>query len=253
MNSGMSHAAQPASKQSPLPPAAVAQAVQPALELLSHSGGTAGPVVVAEQYAYWGLGHELAIIDVSIPNRPQQLGNLMLPGKVKYIAIDRQYGYVAVEGAGVRIVDIAQPAAPREVGQLSSSKWIGKIIIEHDTKTNKVYAYITEEKGLRIIDVTLPLAPIEIGVHRSITSRSIDVDGSHGYVWLGGQTPDGGFYPIDLTDRQNPKLLDAVRVFDGYGIITDILIRGDFAYLKGIDRTRSTAMIILPSRHNEPA
>ena len=39
MNNGMSHATQPASKQSPLPPNAVTQEAEPALELLSHSGG----------------------------------------------------------------------------------------------------------------------------------------------------------------------------------------------------------------------
>ncbi|MBN2357642.1 hypothetical protein JXO59_16120 [candidate division KSB1 bacterium] len=75
--------------------------------------GTCRAVAVVGETAYFGNGGYLEMVDFS---DPQEIGKIVLPGPVQDVALSGHYAYVAVYGAGLRVIDVSDPAAPIEVG-----------------------------------------------------------------------------------------------------------------------------------------
>lgn len=70
------------------------------------------------------------------------------------------YAYVATGEGGLRVVDIANPAAPVEVGALDTP---GSAV---DVELMGNHAYVADGVGgLRVVDVAKPAAPAEVGVY----------------------------------------------------------------------------------------
>jgi hypothetical protein len=236
VSGGMAPAARGA--QEPAPDAVAAEAVTGAmpLEPLSQLGGYPGPIAVVEPYAYVGSGYALVILNVSAPSRPWHVGSLPLPGVVRGITIEGSYAYIAAGEAGLRIVDIADPAAPIEVGSLTTNA-VGDIVISRDAATNQAYAYVAEDTGLRIVDITNPQAPAAVGFCESGFIRAIAVLGRYVYVWSGYHHPEGTgtFSVLDVANPQQPQLAKVVPFFDGYvGYMTDMVVRGNYLYVVGL-------------------
>jgi len=87
------------------------------VELVGQIGGACRAVAVQGNYAYVGVGPRLVVLDVSDPTKPAIRGQTaVLPAVVRDVALAGGYAYVAVGWAGLRVVDISDPANPREVG-----------------------------------------------------------------------------------------------------------------------------------------
>ena len=70
--------------------------------------------------------------------------------------------YIADQEAGLRIVDVSDPAAPVELGFLLMPFNAENVTVD-GTK-----AYVSDGPGgLRIIDVSNPAAPVELGSFRA--------------------------------------------------------------------------------------
>jgi hypothetical protein len=119
------------------------------------------------------------------------------------VAVSGSYAYLAVENQGLRVINIALPSSPFEVGHMVTTWAIGvavsgefayvinggsglSIINIADPTHPKLagflsmpgflsgvavsgsYAYITaEENGLRVVDVSTPASPVEIGFYQT--------------------------------------------------------------------------------------
>lgn len=66
--------------------------------------------------AYFGNGGYLEIADITNPANPVELSKVLLPSVVGGIAISGNYVYVANHKAGLRIIDVNNPAAPYQAG-----------------------------------------------------------------------------------------------------------------------------------------
>lgn len=73
-------------------------------------------VAVSGDYAYFGSGTVLQVVDVSSPAAPQAVGEVVLPGVVQSVAVSEGYAYVADEYASLRVIDVSTPSSPVEVG-----------------------------------------------------------------------------------------------------------------------------------------
>lgn len=67
-------------------------------------------------YALYGSGPTLLIADLSDPATPQVVGEVVLPGEVRGIAVSGDVAYIADDAEGLRVVDVATVAAPIEIG-----------------------------------------------------------------------------------------------------------------------------------------
>ena len=120
------------------------------VQLVSQIGGPTFAVAVQSHYAYIGVGPRLVILDISNLAAPSVVGQTdVLPEKVMAVALSGDYAFVADGYRGLRIIDIADPAAPREVGYYDTPGSGEGIAVAGD------YAYVADgESGLRIIDVS---------------------------------------------------------------------------------------------------
>ena len=80
--------------------------------------GPATSVAVDGTSAFYSSGLALVIADISEPASPQIVGEAILSERVSDIAVSDGYVYVANGPAGFRVIDVATPSMPVEVGSL---------------------------------------------------------------------------------------------------------------------------------------
>ena len=99
--------------------------------------------------------------------------------------------------SGLRIVDIANPAAPREVGYYDTPG-AGEGVTVAGT-----YAYVADGySGLRIVDIANPTAPHEVGYYNTPGyALGVTVAGTYAYVAHG----DSGLRIVDIANPTAPQ------------------------------------------------
>ena len=91
------------------------------LELIGQLGGPTYAVAVQGDYAYLGIGPRLVVLDVSDRTQPTLIGQSgLLTDFVQDIVLEETYAYIAAGGAGLKIFDISDKAAPRETGSFET-------------------------------------------------------------------------------------------------------------------------------------
>jgi hypothetical protein len=78
-------------------------------------------MAVNNNILYWGSGRVMKITDISTPQSPNDLGNLVLDSIVMDIATSAGTAYVATRRQGFGIVDVSDPAEPQLQGWFSGS------------------------------------------------------------------------------------------------------------------------------------
>jgi hypothetical protein len=86
----------------------------------SYARGPANDVQVVGNRAYVALQYgehgELAILDVSNPASPVQLGGYDTSAWAYSVAVSGSVAYVADAGAGLEIIDVSNPSSPARLG-----------------------------------------------------------------------------------------------------------------------------------------
>ncbi|MFZ6028999.1 MAG: LVIVD repeat-containing protein [Chloroflexota bacterium] len=139
------------------------------------------------------------------------------------IAVQGNYAYIGYERPGNQplvIVDVADPAHPAWVGEISFPEQIW------DVKVSGGYAYVANDSGgLRIIDISNPAAPREVG-HTGTSSATygVAVAGNEVYIADGSS----GLRVVNVNDPANPIETDSL---DTAGSAYDVVVAGGYAYL----------------------
>ena len=115
---------------------------------------------------------------------------------VKDIVVRGNLAYLAVAGAGLRVVDITDSSALTEVGSYDTFGSANGIYLEGD------YAYIADgNRGLIILDITDPTAIKSVGyLDIPGTAEDITVSGRFAYIATGRS----GFQIINVADPKKP-------------------------------------------------
>jgi hypothetical protein len=142
------------------------------------------------------------------------------------------YAYVAAQGAGLRIVDVSNPAAPHEVGFYETpSDAIGVAVANG-------YAYVAAfEAGLRVIDISQPAAPKEVAsLIRPDEGWFLGVTATDRYVYIAEGLCNEyigchGF--VKSIDVSNSAALTVVSHQAMGAPVTNIVMAGQYAYAVG--------------------
>jgi hypothetical protein len=87
------------------------------VELVGYIGGSTHSAAVHGDLVYVGEGFALTILDISNEQDPLIVGKtLPFPGIVRDVTVIRDYAYVANSWGGLRIINVADPTTPVEVG-----------------------------------------------------------------------------------------------------------------------------------------
>jgi hypothetical protein len=162
---------------------AFATSVDSNLEILGQYGGLIFGATVQGDYAYAAVGLKFVTLNITDRSAPQEVGYVLLPGKIRWIEIAGSYAYVSVELVGLVVVNISNPAAPLVVATLSYPDIAydtGKVVVSGQQ------VFLLSDGKLRIIDVTNPAAPAQIGLyeHSALSVFSL-LDAANGRVFVG--------------------------------------------------------------------
>lgn len=126
------------------------------LEAVNTLGGNITSVAVAGRFAYIGEGAGLSVIDVNDSARPTLVGRLPLALRsyISEIVVSGTRAYMAAGKEGLLIADIAEPTAPRLIGQFVPPTIVSGVRVV-GTK-----AYLAASSGgLLVVDVSDAAAP----------------------------------------------------------------------------------------------
>jgi hypothetical protein len=189
------------------------------LELVSQMGGPTYAAVVEGNLLYFGVGPRLVIWDVSDPTAPVLLGQTgMLRDVVVDIDVAGGFAYLACERGGLRVVDVSDPAAPREVG----SYQIDGLPTEAFAVDVVGYtAYVADRlRGLRVVDVSAPTDPQELGAFDT-PGFAMDVAVVGQYAYVADESYGLGVIDVSVPENPTPVAVDSYTHFDVYGVTAD--------------------------------
>ncbi|MGQ9610018.1 MAG: LVIVD repeat-containing protein [bacterium] len=86
------------------------------VEFVGATMGAARAVHVEGSYAYLCAGSFLAVLDISNPAKPVELGRVQLPDIAYDVEVVGSYAYVADGWGGLIVIDVTDPRSPVEVG-----------------------------------------------------------------------------------------------------------------------------------------
>jgi hypothetical protein len=116
-------------------------------------------LVIADGRLYVGDQSMVRILDLADPAAPVQVGTISAPDRVRGVTVTGDRAYVATEGHGLDIVDLADADHP-VLGHFPAST------LEHVTVHAEI-AYLSDrEAGLWVVDISDETAPRLLGVKR---------------------------------------------------------------------------------------
>lgn len=196
---------------------------------VGHLGGAMNVVSVQEEYAYLGMGPELAILDISNPAQPARVGYILLPQEVQDVEIRGHVAYIAAGESGLRVVDVSVPTKPVEIGFYETPDHISGLAVVD----NRVY--LAGGEGLRILDVSEPTAPVELGfcAITQVVSTDVVVRGDKAYVTTTSSTFfRGGLSIVDVSDPATPAEISRLNLSDLYAALEAGLV-DDWVFIAG--------------------
>jgi len=134
--------------------------------------------------------------------------------------VSGNYAYVADDDSGLRVVSVADPAHPAEVGHYSGVRGAYDVVVVGD------YAYVADNgNGLCIVSVVDPANPIEVGRYVGTGGAlGVAVAGNYAYLAAGSS----GLRVDSVTDPTHPV---EVGYCDAMGSANDVKVIGDYAHI----------------------
>lgn len=205
-------------------PVATAGAAESNMYLLDQVGGTTTAVAGGDDFAYINEGQTLVILDVSDPTAPIFVGRTMpLPAEPRAIAVQGGYAYVAAREAGLRIVDISDPAAPTEISHLPAGSYARDVVIAGE------FAYVLSDAGIHVVGISQPAQPVEVslyGVSGCVLCYGGDLAVAGDHLYLAG--PGSVLRILSLAD---PAGLELIGSLDTGFNAHNVAVVGNYAYL----------------------
>jgi hypothetical protein len=151
------------------------------------------------------------------------------------VAVSGIYVYVADGEAGLRVVDVSDPAHPVEIGFYDSGEFFQAVAISGS------YVYVADGVvGLRVVDVSDPAHPVEVGFYNTPGgAEGVAVSGADAYVVYA----DAGLHVVTVSDPAHPV---EIGFYDSPGAASDVAVSGEYVYVAD----GQGGLLIL--RHDEP-
>jgi hypothetical protein len=159
--------------------------------------GNLKQVVFDDSYYYLATGkHGLFVARQEEPDRlPEIIASLPLPGIVLNMVRSGNHLYIACLTAGLQIVDVSDPRAPKQVGQMNHPGNIRDITISG----NNLYMAAGKD-GLLIANTTFPENPLLVGQLAIASAEKVVIKRDRAYI----ASPEDGLHIIDISTPSSP-------------------------------------------------
>ena len=194
-----------------------------------HTCSTANQVVVRDSYAYVTQLDSISaftVASVSDPVHPEEVGHLRASGYGGGVAVSGDYACFVVQSGGLRVISVADPENPVEVGayHFPGMDWPDDVVL------NASYAYVVGRYigGLRVISIADPAHPVEVGYCAAPGGAvSVAVNGDYAYVV---DIDSGGLRVVSIADPEHPT---EVGYYDSFGSAWDVAADDRYIYVAG--------------------
>ena len=213
-------------------------------------------VIVCGCYAYVSGSNELAVIDVTQADAPQQVGNddsVTIDGRLK---ICGQHAYATDVALGFMVFDVSDPANPTLI---FNGFFSGSILNPGALYVCGCYAYVCEKvlNTVHVIDISNPLAPVVASSFSTTVGtvpESIYVLGCYLYITSNDGFGDGFFEVYDISDPLNVGTAIGIAGADVRFLnVEEIVVCGRYAYLANNDTNSKTLTIVNVGDPSDPA
>lgn len=150
------------------------------------------------------------------------------PGITVNVRVDGDLAVLARGEDGVRLVDVADPAAPVERAHhaVSPSSFVNDVKVVRAGDRRYV---ITAASPCQVLDVTDPARPV-LAAELPLSAHTVFVEGTRAYFAPG--TVGGPVAVFDVTDPRLPRRLGQYQL-GAAGLVHDLYVEDQVAYLSG--------------------
>ena len=210
----------------------------PTLEAIGQIGGWSHAVAAQGTYVYMGAGPRLLVLDASEPAHPVVTGrSAILPDVVADVVVSGTHAYLAGGAGGLRILNVADPVHPAEIGVMATGNPQG-LALSGDL------AYVAATAALQIVDVSDPAHPQPVGAYAAVNAIDVALSGHYAYL-----VDDARMLVVDVADPADPTLTAT------YGTIlrwpTAIAAYGDLVAIADSDQGLHLVDVSDPLNPNE--
>lgn len=208
-------------------------------------------IAIAGHYLYMADRNVLRIVDISRPDRPNQLAAYTMPRGfyaqsigLPTLKLAGPYLYYAAEDA-VEAVDITRPSAPNVVGAHLTVTYAGNAVVIGR------YAYVNASYGgLQILDLADPANPVRVGWLPGYVDQ-VAVAGQYAYLAM-HRTP-AAIQVVDVSAPTDPLVVGKLEYAQQYGNVLSMAVAGSYLYLADYYNGLRIANISNPSAPVEVA
>ena len=176
-------------------------------------------IQVQEGYGFVAESDGLTVIELGTGGSPRFAGSYTTYGNTKHIQALDGYLYVADSGAGLKILDRANPRNPVEISAYQTAGYADSVQVVGQV------AYVASS-GLEIVDLSQPESPKYLGGFYDCYAVS-DFVVQDNRAFVAAYTY--GFFILDVTDPSNVVTLANYEEDDEYPSL--IAVQKDYAYL----------------------
>jgi len=188
------------------------------LKTIGQIGGPTQAVEVSGDYAYFGIGSRLVVMQISDMHR--EVGYCTLKENIEDITAAGDTLYVSEGGAGLAVADVSDPSKPTVLSVFDTQGFTEGVVVKGN------FAYTADgPSGLRIIDISDKSNPKEVSsAYGSYFAFGVSVKDGYAYIAAAG----AGLLVADVSDPENPKETGLLPMA-GYAYA--VTIAGDTAYV----------------------
>jgi hypothetical protein len=193
--------------------------------LVGQIGGAVTSVASSGRHAYLGVGPRLVVLDISEPPNLREVGaTAPFPGSVEDVYVAGGLAYVAVGAAGLRLVDISDPAHPVEIGVWDSPGFAEGIFVFGTA------AFLADGPyGLQVVDVRDPAHLARLGGAFDMNyAFDVAIGALSGRVFAFIAAAGAGVLVADVSDPMRPV---EVGELDTPGHAYGVAVSGTTAYV----------------------
>ena len=161
-------------------------------------------------------------------------GYVRVIGRFAYVTADSTAQYTNSNSDNLSVIDIGNPAAPKIVGQVTSTQ----LKSAEGLECVGSYCYIvagTPSNNFVVVNIANPAAPVQVAFLNDAThfngADGMTISGKYAYMASGNISGTVYLNTIDISNPGAPVLLSSATSADLAGGADEVIVKGNYAYV----------------------
>jgi len=161
-------------------------------------------------------------------------GYVRVIGRFAYVTADSTAQYTNSNSDNLSVIDIGNPAAPKIVGQVTSTQ----LKSAEGLECVGSYCYIvagTPSNNFVVVNIANPAAPVQVAFLNDAThfndAVGMTISGKYAYMASGNISGTVYLNTIDISNPGAPVLLSSATSADLAGGADEVIVKGNYAYV----------------------